>query len=701
MKYSFYIVFFMFINLLPCTGQDNYDKYKARVTFFKSIIGKGKNKAETSTLNKAVLLKDSIASFGYKDLEADMYLVIGRLNQQLGQMGKTELSYKQALHIGAKAKDSMWVASMWDRLGDFYSLEERNYKALQCQHKALVMRETFDSTKITIPDSYTSLAKTYMQINELDVATSYLEKAIKLKKEINDTLRLGIISYLYGEVYKKQGKYAEAEKSYLKDLPKRIRQSNFEGLVFSYLGLAENYEAWGKFEQAEKHYFLALAAADSIKRYRNIGLINIKLGALYNANGYKDKAKDAFLKATTIGTSIDSKKYELLAYQSLYKMYKDEGKLDKALSYLELYKAVQDSFQHEEVKIKVEDYQIALELKEKEKEISVLDIENKKGKKQRNLLVLGIASLLVLLFTIVLMYRLRNKTLKKLSIEQQHTNQLLAEKEGLLNELEQKNIHLIHSEKMASIGIMTAGIAHELNNPVSSINASVEALKFDYNDLKDVFEKLINLKMNDGDESKFIELQNSLAKVDIIYVLAEINNLMKTIDRGTLRTSEIIKGLKTFSRDTGDEFMLYDVEEGIDTALTLLKHKLNNGITVVKNYQFNRQLICQISKINQVFLNILDNAIQSINDNGEIKITTEEKDNKCVITISDTGKGMSEITKNKIFEPFFTTKDVGEGTGLGLYISYAIIKQHNGEIKVESELGKGTSFKIYIPVNNS
>ena len=241
MKYSFYIVFLVFINLIPCTGQENYVNYKARVTFFKSIIGKGKNKAETSTLNKAMLLKDSIASLGYKDLEADIYLVIGRLNQQLGQMGKTEISYKQALNIGAKAKDSMWVASMWDRLGDFYSLEERNYKALQCQHKALLMRVTYDSTKITLSDSYTSLAKTYMQINELDIATDYLEKALKLKKEINDTLRLGIISYLYGEVYKKQGRYAEAEKFYLKDLPKRIRQSNFEGLVFSYLGLAEKF----------------------------------------------------------------------------------------------------------------------------------------------------------------------------------------------------------------------------------------------------------------------------------------------------------------------------------------------------------------------------------------------------------------------------------------------------------------------------
>jgi signal transduction histidine kinase len=181
------------------------------------------------------------------------------------------------------------------------------------------------------------------------------------------------------------------------------------------------------------------------------------------------------------------------------------------------------------------------------------------------------------------------------------------------------------------------------------------------------------------------------------YLSEELQTLMKTIINGSQRTSDIIQGLKIFSRDTGDELLPYHVEEGLETALTLLHHKLKNKIRVEKSYQFNGVIQCQISKINQVFLNVLDNAIQSLEEEGCIFIETKAGAGACIITIRDTGAGMDAATKNKIFEPFFTTKEVGKGTGLGLAISYAIVQQHRGNIAVDSTPGKGATFTITLP----
>lgn len=689
---------FLFSFLCSARAQEGYAYYKQRVEDYKTFVGKGRNVANLGVLDGAKALNDSVLRARHYDLTADLFLIIGRLNQQLGRMGNAEFFYKEGLQRGQKYKDSLWVAAAWDRLGDFYALEERSFLSLDCYFKALQLRETYDPSRKSIADTYNGIARSYLQTGALATAADYLEKSLKLKKELNDTLRLGIISTLYGDIYRLKGNYALSEKYYLKDVPKRLQQNNYEGLTISYLGLAQNYQDWGKYKDAETYYLKALQTAETIKRQRNIGLILLKLGALYKANGQADRAKAVFRRAIETCTAVDSRIYQLNAYRNLYSMYKDDGNLPKALEYLELYATVQDSASRESLNMKIEDYKAAFELKEREKEIAQLDTENKQAKQLRNILFGGILLLLLSLIFVITLFRSRNKALGSLNQEQENTKALLREKEQLLEHLQQTNLQLIHSEKMASIGVMTAGIAHELNNPVSSIHASVEALLMDYKDLMPLFEKLVQLQKNPATSAAILEeLKILVNHIDMGYLSEELQTLMKTIINGSQRTSDIIQGLKIFSRDTGDELLPYHVEEGLETALTLLHHKLKNKIRVEKSYQFNGVIQCQISKINQVFLNVLDNAIQSLEEEGRIFIETKAGAGSCIITIRDTGAGMDAATKNKIFEPFFTTKEVGKGTGLGLAISYAIVQQHRGNIAVDSAPGKGATFTITLP----
>ncbi|MBK7427725.1 MAG: tetratricopeptide repeat protein [Saprospiraceae bacterium] len=696
MRYAILILLLWYADLT--LAQDRYITLENSVNLLMSKVSKGSTVSDTASLEYALALRDSIHRAGFKDLEAEVLITIGKLHQQLGRMGSAESFYKSAMVLGSQHKDSLWVAELWDRLGDFYALEERNYVALDCQLKSLELLEKYDSSRLKIADSYYSIARAYIQLGELDIAEKYLDRATLLKSELRDTLRLGIITTLQADIYRKRGQYDLAEQNYLKDIPKRQNQSNYEGLTVSYLGLAQNYFDWGKYQEAEIHYKKALQAAETIKRQRNINLILLRLGELYIKTNQIGEAKKVFSRAVENSAQIDSRIYQINGYRNLYQLAKDEGDLKTALEYMELYTAVTDSSAKESLALKMEDLKASFTLQERESEISRLDAENKKGRQLQGFLIAGILLLLALITAMILLYQSRKKALKLVREEQHHTKKLLTEKEQLLEDLQQSNIQLIHSEKMASLGIMTAGIAHELNNPVNSIITAVEALKMDHSELLPIFELLSNLKKDElSDHNRFIELQGMLEAINFQFLSKEVSSLMKTITNGAHRTAVIVSGLKTFSRDTGDQFIPVRIESGIETALTLLHHKLNEDIRIVKSYNTSREINCQVSRINQVFLNILDNAIFAIEEKGQIDIQTFETAEHIIIKIKDNGKGMDAQTKNRIFEPFFSSKEVGSGTGLGLSISYGIIKQHKGSIVVDSSPGAGTTFTISLP----
>ena len=270
-----------------------------------------------------------------------------------------------------------------------------------------------------------------------------------------------------------------------------------------------------------------------------------------------------------------------------------------------------------------------------------------------------------------------------------------------LENLKKTQTQLVNAEKMSSLGQLTAGIAHEINNPINFVTSSILPLRRDVEDIITIlneYEKLETIEtMNDG-LGRISKLKKDL---DLDYLIDEINQLLKGIDEGANRTSQIVKGLQKFSRLDEDTIKKTNVVDGIEATLTLLNNQIKGIISLEKEYNDIPEIECYPGKLNQVFMNILSNAIQAIHDNKKdekrIRIVTQNQKDTVSISFSDNGYGMSEKTKNKIFEPFFTTKDVGVGTGLGLSIAYGIIQDHNGEILVESKEGEGTTFTLILP----
>jgi signal transduction histidine kinase len=275
-----------------------------------------------------------------------------------------------------------------------------------------------------------------------------------------------------------------------------------------------------------------------------------------------------------------------------------------------------------------------------------------------------------------------------------------------LEDLKEAEAHLVESEKMASLGQLTAGIAHEINNPINFVTSNVQPLKRDVEILLEAVQAIENVTLEEGDvaekQKKINEYKN---EIDFDYLKIEIDHLLKGINEGASRTAEIVKGLRVFSRLDEDDLKMADLNEGIESTLIIVNNMLNGGKTkIIREYGTIPPVECYPGKLNQVFLNVLSNGIHAIDDKfkgqegGQIKITTSHDEKNVYINIADNGTGMTEETKKKLFEPFFTTKEVGSGTGLGLSISWNTIRKHNGNIVVNTTLGEGSEFIFEIPI---
>ncbi len=263
---------------------------------------------------------------------------------------------------------------------------------------------------------------------------------------------------------------------------------------------------------------------------------------------------------------------------------------------------------------------------------------------------------------------------------------------------------LVHSEKMASLGQLTAGIAHEINNPINFISSGMKSVEFTLDAVREILAKYDELE-NNLDKADQILKEVKELKEDHEYeeIMGELDVMVRDVNYGVTRTIEIVKGLRVFSRLDEEEMKRANINENLDATLVLLRNKTKNRIKVSKYYDDNmNEIDCYPGQLNQVFMNIINNAIQAIpeeREDGEIVLYTEETADEVSVRIKDNGVGIPEDVKSRIWEPFFTTKAVGVGTGLGMSISYSIIEKHNGRIELDSEVGNGTEFSITIPKN--
>jgi two-component system, NtrC family, sensor kinase len=277
--------------------------------------------------------------------------------------------------------------------------------------------------------------------------------------------------------------------------------------------------------------------------------------------------------------------------------------------------------------------------------------------------------------------------------------------EKAFNELQQTQGQLVQNEKMSSLGKLVAGIAHEINNPVTFIHGNITYAQ-DY--IEDVL-KLLNLYQIYYPNPEEI-IQTTMEQLDLDFLIKDLSKLFESMKTGTERIRQIVFSLRTFSRLDEAEFKTVNIHEGIDSTLVILQHRLHltdkrPAITVKKNYGDLPKIDCFAGHMNQVFMNIFNNAIDALEENGAknptIWVETEKINaNEIAIRIRDNGIGICPSVKPRIFDPFFTTKPIGQGTGMGLATSYQIITQkHGGKLECNSTLGKGTEFVITIPVH--
>lgn len=262
--------------------------------------------------------------------------------------------------------------------------------------------------------------------------------------------------------------------------------------------------------------------------------------------------------------------------------------------------------------------------------------------------------------------------------------QMLEDLERANRELRDTQTQLVQSEKMASLGQLVAGIAHEINTPVGAVGS-----------MHDTQVRAMT-KLRKTLESEFPDEYKENKTIKACFDTIETAN--KVIETGTERVTTIVRRLRSFARLDEAELKTVDIHEGLEDTLTLIHHEIKHHITVTKDYGDIPPIACYPGRVNQVFLNILNNARQAVGEKGEIRIRTYLRDGNVCIEISDNGVGISKKHLTKVFDPGFTTKGVGVGTGLGLSICYQIIQDHKGDIEVESEPGKGTTFRIVLPM---
>ncbi len=381
-----------------------------------------------------------------------------------------------------------------------------------------------------------------------------------------------------------------------------------------------------------------------------------------------------------------------------------KGDYRGSLETLKEYQALQDAYQELVQRQVVDSVESQIQLLTKVQEINYLkeiqDLSDRDYKRKQVTFFLVLALALALAALMAGLFFTKRRSHRELSGAFQQLD--TAHKQ-----LQNAQTQLVSAEKMASLGQLTAGIAHEINNPVNFISGNVAPLRKDLEDVLAILDRYESIIKELGLERDFMPVTLMRKEVEMDYLREEMIALLHGIEEGAGRTTEIVKGLRNFARLDEDSLKFFDLHSGIDSTLILLRNKLDN-IKIERHYDDIPEIEGLPGKLNQVFMNLLVNAIHAIRaselksgkQGGTLTVSTGKGPRQDVveIRISDSGPGIPESIRTKIFDPFFTTKEVGEGTGLGLSISLGIIRQHEGSIFVEESSEKGTTMLISLPL---
>ena len=289
----------------------------------------------------------------------------------------------------------------------------------------------------------------------------------------------------------------------------------------------------------------------------------------------------------------------------------------------------------------------------------------------------------------------------KLQAKVQELQRTIAEHQKSEESLKTMQAQIIQQEKMASIGQLAAGVAHEINNPMGFITSNLNSLG-KYAERLDTYIAALQQSLYAcPDHPGLDELDRLRQKLKVDYIISDVTQLVAESLDGANRVRRIVQDLKSFSRLDQAESSRINLNECLETTINIAWNELKYIATLEREFGELPTIVCNPQQLNQVFMNLLVNAAQAMDKPGTITVRSWAEPGWACVAVSDTGKGMTEEVRNRLFEPFFTTKSAGSGTGLGLSISADIVRKHHGDIQVESESGKGSTFTVRLPVDKS
>jgi signal transduction histidine kinase len=298
--------------------------------------------------------------------------------------------------------------------------------------------------------------------------------------------------------------------------------------------------------------------------------------------------------------------------------------------------------------------------------------------------------------TQVALYRARRELYER----EEKLRQSLAELEAAHAKLKEMSSQLLQSEKMASIGQLAAGVAHEINNPIGFVKSNLGMLKKYVESLLRLVDEYSHLETAAAPELRQ-RIEAAKQREDLKFLREDVIDLIDESIDGVGRVRQIVQDLRDFSHPGESEWQSADLHAGLESTLNVAWNEIKYKAEVVRDYGELPSVECLSSQLNQVFLNLLVNAAQAIAERGQITLRTRHEGDWVSVAVSDTGSGMAAEVRDKVFDPFFTTKAIGKGTGLGLSMAYGIIAKHGGRIEVASEPGKGSTFTIWLPVRHA
>lgn len=620
---------------------------------------------------------------------------IGIIYSFQGDKEKALSYFNQALEVRTNLKDQQGVVSTLSNIGIVQQQLGEYDNALSTFTEALSIQDSIGTSIRMIP-LYNGFAEVYNDLGDFDNALSHYSKALEIAEELNTKSNIAYTLDAIGKLYQNHGEYNEALQFHVKALSMQesLGLQNDIATSLDHIGSISKIQV--QYEDALKYYTRSLNIREKLgdkkgiaNAMHNIGTVHylqkseeealkfltkslqisqdnayavgmaetsLEVSKVYWIKGESDSALHFVNQAISIADTLGGLPLLSRIHEHRSLVLEQTGAFEEALDSYKNFKYVHDSIFNSESQSVIAEIQAQFKSKEQQQKIQLLEQDQRIQRQLVISLIVGLILLGTIIFLVYNRFRLKNRA---------HVA------------LQNAQSQLVHSEKMAALGQLTAGIAHEINNPVNFVKNGIEALKYEVEDA---------LKSSDTEAT------------------TEVGELIQSIQNGARRTSEIVASLRTFSRVDEDSVKAFDIQENMKSTLLLLRSKMNGEIEIEEKYCELNEIEAYAGKLNQVFMNVLDNAVQAIlgaKKSGRISIRTESENGRVKISIKDNGAGIDEKFQDKIFDPFFTTKEVGKGTGLGLSISHAIVEQHKGDIKVKSVAGEGTEFLIDLPISQS